>query len=128
MKKEIPWNKMSIEAWKVRENSYIFGKTRVGAAVYTQSGKIYTGCNIEHVFRSHDIHAEINAISNMVSAGEQKFIAILIVAERDFFTPCGSCMDWIMQHGENDCLVGFENGKKELTIFKSSELMPHYPK
>lgn len=125
---EIPWKKMALEAWKVRENSCIFGKTKVGAVVYTRLGNMYRGCNIEHIYRSHDIHAEINAISNMVSSGENKFLAILVVAERDFFTPCGSCMDWIMQHGEKKCLVGFENRNKEITIFTADELMPHYPK
>ena len=127
MHQEIPWEKMSIEAWKVRENSFIFGNTKVGAAVFTSNGNIYTGCNIEHIYRSHDIHAEVNAIGNMVASGELKFLGILIVADRDFFTPCGGCMDWIMQHGEENCMVGFENINKVLNTFHAKELMPYYP-
>jgi cytidine deaminase len=125
MNEVIPWQEMSTRAWQVRENSN--GKTKVGAAVYTARGNIYTGCNVEHRYRCHDIHAEVNAIGNMVSQGETEFKAILIVADRDFFTPCGSCMDWIMQHGGDDCMVKFENAKLDFKIFRSIDLMPHYP-
>ena len=128
MEQSIPWQKMSKEAWSVRENAHIYGKTKVGASIYTENGNIYSGCNCEHIYRCHDIHAEVNAIGNMIASGEKKFLAILIVAEREFFTPCGSCMDWIMQHGADNCLVAFENINKQLTVFKSSDLMPHYPK
>ena len=33
----------------------------------------------------------------MISAGKKKLDAILVVAERDKFTPCGSCLDWIFE-------------------------------
>lgn len=122
------WDQLSDRAWQVREHAYLFGKTKVGAAVLSESDKIYVGCNIEHVFRSHDIHAEINVISTMVAQGENKFKAILIVAERHKFTPCGSCMDWIMQHGGPDCRVAYQNSKDgEIFEFSATELMPHYP-
>lgn len=122
------WLQLSIAAWSVRENAYILGNTKVGAAVYSSNGNIYTGCNVEHKFRSHDIHAEVNAISNMISAGESKFTHIIIAAERNFFTPCGSCMDWIMQFCDEECLVGFQsNIKSDLQIFNVKELMPYYP-
>ncbi len=122
------WDQLSTLAWKARENASIFGKTKVGCSLITETGAIYTGCNCEHIYRSHDIHAEVNAISNMIVNGEKKFIAILIVAERDFFTPCGSCMDWIMQHGIEECLVAFENKENKRVIYSSKELMPFYPR
>jgi len=122
------WDDLSHNAWKVRDNAFLFGKTKVGAALLSETGKVYVGCNIEHVFRSHDIHAEINVISNMVAQGEQKFKVILIVAERHKFTPCGSCMDWIMQHGGENCIVAYQNTKEgEIFKFTAKELMPHYP-
>jgi cytidine deaminase len=120
---------LSSKAWEVKDSAYIFGDTKVGAALLTDTGGIFTGCNVEHKFRSHDIHAEVNAISNMVAAGEYKIKAILVAAERDFFTPCGSCMDWIIQFADKDCLVGFQNNKEEEIVwFKYSDLMPYYPK
>ena len=83
------WDKLAATAWKNQKNARILGKTKVGAAVL-QGKEIFGGCNIEHQFRSHDIHVEVSAISSMISAGKKKLDAILVVAERDKFTPCGS--------------------------------------
>lgn len=122
------WKILSESAWSARENAYLFGKTKVGSALLSEKNKIYTGCNVEHMFRSHDVHAEVNVISNMISAGETKFKIILVAAEREKFTPCGSCMDWIMQHGGKDCTVAYQNKRDgDIKIFKAYELMPHYP-
>ena len=121
------WETMAITAWNYRENARILGKTKVGAAIFSE-GKIFGGCNIEHKFRSHDIHAEISAISTMISSGNKKLDAIIIVAERNKFTPCGSCLDWIFEFGGPKCLVGYQTKKDEkITIFEAKELMPHYP-
>jgi len=121
------WDEMTSIAWNHRKNARILGKTKVGAAVLSK-GKLFGGCNIEHKFRSHDIHAEISAISSMVSSGHKKLDAIVIVAERTKFTPCGGCLDWIFEFGGPTCQVGYQikiGGK--ITKFKAKELMPHYP-
>ncbi len=121
------WKDLANHAWKYRKNARILGKTKVGAAVLSKD-KIFGGCNIEHKFRSHDIHAEISAISHMVSSGSKKLDAILVVAERTKFTPCGGCLDWIFEFGGPKCLVGYQTKKDgKITIFKAEELMPHYP-
>jgi cytidine deaminase len=125
----IEWDLLSEVAWNCRENASIFGNTKVGAAVLSKSGNIYAGCNIEQTFRSHDIHAETNAISNMVASGDYNLIAIIITAERIRFTPCGSCMDWIFQFGKQECLVGFQSSRQgKIKIYKAKELMPFYPR
>ncbi len=121
------WDDLASCAWKYRENARILGKTKVGAAVLSKN-KIFGGCNIEHKFRSHDIHAEISAISTMISSGQKKLDAIIVVAERTKFTPCGGCLDWIFEFGGPKCLVGYQTKKEgKITIFKAEELMPHYP-
>jgi len=121
------WKKLSVNAWKYRENARVLGKTKVGAAVL--SGKeIFGGCNIEHKFRSHDIHSEISAISSMISSGKKRLDAILVVSARDKFTPCGGCLDWIFEFGGPKCAVGYQTKKTgKITIFQAQELMPHYP-
>jgi len=125
---QLIWNQLSKAAWECRDNAYILGNTKVGAALYSKSSVIYTGCNVEHMYRCHDIHAEVNAISTMIAHGEQNFLAILIVAERHKFTPCGGCMDWIMQHGGKDCLVGYQNQQNgPIVRFTAGQLMPEYP-
>lgn len=126
--RKIDWPKLSREAWKAREFAHIYGKTKVGVAALSSTGKIYTGCNVEHIFRSHDVHAEVNAITNMIACGEKELVAILIVAEREKFTPCGSCMDWIFQFGGNECFVAYQNNlDSDVIIYSANELMPHYP-
>ena len=125
---ERDWKRLAEAAWKARECAHLVGKTRVGAAVIDDAGRIHVGCNVEHTFRSHDIHAEVNAIGTMVSRGGHCLRAILVVAERNFFTPCGSCMDWIMEIGGPDCIVGFQSSaKSRMKTWKASELMPFYP-
>lgn len=116
------------KAWEVRENAFIFGNTKVGAAAMARDGSVFGGCNVEHQFRSHDVHAEVNAIGSMVTAGHTDLIAIVVAADRERFTPCGGCMDWIYQFGGPECLVGFQRSPEgEISIFRANELMPFYP-
>lgn len=115
-------------AWDVREKAYVLGPTKVGCALITPEGNTYGGCNVEHRFRSHDVHAEVNAITSMVAVGEQLIVALVIAAERDFFTPCGACMDWIMQFADGDCVIAFQSERGgRLQKFHARELMPYYP-
>jgi cytidine deaminase len=125
---DINWTKLSKYAWETRENA-VYDHTNVGSALLSINGNIYSGCNIEQVYRNKDIHAEVCAISKMISKGEKKFIAILVVAERERFTPCGTCMDWIFQFGGANCIVGYQTKKDGDIIYHSAEeLMPYYPK
>jgi cytidine deaminase len=109
-------------AWAVRDNAHLHGPTAVGVAVLSDQGNVYTGCNIEHRFRSHDIHAEVNALSAMVAAGDGPAVEIVIAADRTQFTPCGSCLDWIFELGGPKCMVKFGP-----SIWYADELMPWYP-
>lgn len=115
-------------AWSVRENAHIIGPTKVGAVAIAEDGSMYGGCNVEHKYRCHDIHAEVNAISSMVAAGQKKLAEILIVAEREKFTPCGSCLDWIFQSGDENTAVTFVSNEGVEQTFTAGELMPHYPR
>ena len=122
------FDRLSEAAWAVRESASIIGKTKVGCALQTSSGVTVVGCNIEQRFRSHDVHAEVNAISSMVAAGEREITYLLVVADRRRFTPCGACMDWIMQFAAPNCLVAFQPLTDEPpTIYRTHELMPHDP-
>jgi cytidine deaminase len=90
------------------------GPTKVGCAVLPDDGRIFAVCNVEHRFPSHDVHAEVNAITTMVAGGagrdhqrqRGRILAVVVVAERDQFTPCGACMDWILQFCDA-CVVAF---------------------
>jgi len=117
------------EAWKCWNHAYVLGNTKVGAAAMSSDGRIFVGCNVEHRFRCHDVHAEVNAITSMVASGRTNMIAIAIVANRRDFTPCGSCMDWVFQFGGPSCLVACQARQgDEIRIFRAKDLMPYYPR
>jgi cytidine deaminase len=65
---------------------------RVGAAVETASGRVYTGCNIEASSYSLTICAERVALFKALSEGERDFTRIIIATDTDdFCPPCGAC-------------------------------------
>lgn len=120
---------LSEAAWGVRERSRILGKTKVGCAALGGTGSIWVGCNVEHRYRSHDIHAETNALGNLVAGGDSVLELVLVAAERDFFTPCGGCMDWIFELGGPTCGVAVQSGRNaEISVYEARELMPFYPR
>jgi cytidine deaminase len=126
---ELDWAQLASPAWKAREHAHIIGPTKVGAAVLSGSSAIYTGCNVEHRFRSHDIHAETNALGNMVAAEGDNWdlVAVLIVSARKQFTPCGACLDWIFELGSGSTLVGHLGAYAGVQVYRADELMPVYP-
>lgn len=126
---EDEWRELADAAWQVREHSRVHGATKVGAAVLAaHSRRIYRGCNVEHRFRSHDVHAEVNALSTMASAGDGPAAAVVVASRRERFTPCGACVDWIFELGGPDCLVAFQGEPgMPLAALRADELMPHYP-
>jgi cytidine deaminase len=116
------------EAWRIREHAHVIGPTKVGCAVLGEDGRVYAGCNVEHQFRSHDIHAEINAIASMVAGGCKSIRAVAIAAQRERFTPCGACLDWIFQFGNRDCIVLAQaQPRGQIQRFTAQQLMPFYP-
>jgi len=123
------WQALSEAAWAVQQRARLVGDTKVGAAVLADNDTIYVGCNVEHKFRAHDVHAEVNALTNMIAAGGTRAIAVLIVSNRERFTPCGGCLDWIFELGGEDTLVAFEPrpGAKRET-YRADQLMPFYPR
>ncbi|MGC4067213.1 MAG: cytidine deaminase [Polyangiaceae bacterium] len=80
-------------AEQVRHHAHApYSKFYVGAALLSNSGRIYTGCNVENATYGATICAERAAICAMVSAGERAFSAIAIFTDASPpATPCGIC-------------------------------------
>lgn len=72
------------EAWKQTKFSYSpYSKFRVGAALLTDNGKIYTGCNIENASYPAGNCAERTAFFKAISEGQFSFRAIAVVGKSD---------------------------------------------
>ncbi len=69
-----------------------YSKFKVGAAVLTASGKIYSGCNVENASYGLSICAEQVAVVKAVSSGEIKLKIMVIFTDTEALTPpCGAC-------------------------------------
>lgn len=69
-----------------------YSKFQVGAALLGESGRVYSGCNVEISSYGLTMCAERVAIFKAVSEGEQRFRSIAIVGPPDVaITPCGAC-------------------------------------
>ena len=97
-------------------------KFKVGAAIKTDDGKIFTGCNIENVSYGLSMCAERVALFNAVSKGYTKFEAIAISSsgEKSSF-PCGACRQFLAEFNL-DLFVYLD---KDESVYKLSELIPH---
>jgi cytidine deaminase len=111
-------------ASQVRKWAYTpYSNYQVGAAVLTDSGRIYDGVNIENAAFPVTICAERNAIFKAVSNGERKFQAIAVVT-KDGGTPCGSCRQ-VMAEFSPEMLVIMADDEGKITAEKKlSDLLP----
>ena len=111
-------------AGEVRKWAYTpYSHYQVGAAVLTESDRIYDGVNIENAAFPVTICAERTAIFKAVSYGETKFQAIAIVT-KDGGMPCGSCRQVMVEFSpEMLVIVADENGKITAER-KLSDLLP----
>lgn len=112
-------------AMDAREFSYSpYSEFKVGAALITSEGKVYTGCNIESASYSPTICAERVAVSKAVSDGNKDIEAIAIVGSSDYTYPCGVCRQFLVEFGK-DMKIIVANNEDEYKVYSLSELFPH---
>ena len=114
--------KMAIEA---RQNAYApYSHFAVGAALMAESGRVYTGCNIENASYGLTCCAERNAIFAAVGAGERRFKMLAVAAESlEPVTPCGACRQVIAEFGIPLVVMG--NLNEETKTMTAEELLPY---
>ncbi len=91
----------------VRENAYApYSNFKVGAALRTRSGAIFTGCNVENVAYPEGTCAEAGAIAAMIAAGETSIAEAYVIAESpDPVPPCGGCRQKLAEFAAQDVPV-----------------------
>lgn len=102
-----------------------YSKFRVGAALLTQNGKIYSGTNIENSSYSLTICAERTALFKAISEGEKSFVAMAISSDdKGFISPCGACRQVISDlAGDIDIIL--TNGSGKTKLLRTKDLLPY---
>lgn len=107
-----------------------YSNFKVGAALLTRSGEIYTGCNIENASYTPTNCAERTAFFKAVSEGVRDFQAICIVGGKDgklteYTAPCGVCRQVMMEFcNPKTFQIILAVDKERYEIYTLEELMP----
>lgn len=123
------------KALAARKNAYTpYSHFQVGAALLTESGQIYTGCNIENAAYGPTVCAERCAIFKAVSEGERSLKAIAIAGgsekETDMLSgyafPCGVCRQVMSEFAKDAAFkVIVARSITDFQIFSLEELLPN---
>ena len=121
-------DKLINEALEAQKNAYApYSKFKVGAAILTETGNIYKGCNVENASLGASICAERNAATTAIAQeGKVRFKAIAIAStSEDPAPPCGICRQFLSEFTDTEApvyLVSVKSGKTK--EFSFGKLMP----
>ncbi len=101
-----------------------YSKFRVGAAVLTARGAVYTGCNVENASYGLTICAERSAVFRAVASEHSpKIVAVAVSGpRRATYAPCGACRQVIWEFGR-DATIYFRDGAR-FRSERSARLLP----
>ncbi|XP_065142711.1 cytidine deaminase a [Paramisgurnus dabryanus] len=99
-----PWSPQDLvqKSQEAKNLAYCpYSNFRVGAAVLTSDGSVFTGCNVENACYNLGLCAERTAITKAVSEGHKTFTAIAIASDLEdrFISPCGACRQVMREFG-----------------------------
>ncbi|WP_455655567.1 cytidine deaminase [Phascolarctobacterium sp.] len=117
--------KLLAAALAARENAYApYSKFKVGAAVETADGHIFTGCNVENASYGLTCCAERNAVFAAVGSGARSFKALCVAADTEEpVAPCGACRQVLAEFPfEKIILANCKGLTKVMTV---AELLPY---
>ncbi|MCB1329736.1 MAG: cytidine deaminase [Maritimibacter sp.] len=114
------------DARAVRENAHApYSGFKVGAAIRTASGRVFTGVNVENAAYPEGTCAEAGAIAAMVAAGETRIAEIAVIGDApDPVTPCGGCRQKIAEFAPPGVEVTMANLSGDTLTMKIEELLP----
>ena len=107
-----------------------YSNFKVGAALLSESGKIFTGCNIENAAYGPSNCAERTAFFKAVSEGVLKFKAIMVIGGpggiiKDYCPPCGVCRQVMMEFCNPETFSNFlAKSETDIVEYKLKELLP----
>ena len=103
-----------------------YSRFRVGAALRTPGGRVFSGANVENAAYPQGACAEAGAISAMASAGERRIAEILVIGDGDdLCTPCGGCRQRIREFADGATPIHIAGPEGLRASFTLDELLPH---
>ncbi|KYH34534.1 cytidine deaminase [Clostridium tepidiprofundi DSM 19306] len=115
--------KKAIEAKKFAYTPY--SNFKVGAALITEDGTVYTGANIENASYGATNCAERTAIFKAVSEGHTKIKALAVVGDESQYTyPCGICRQVMIEFATEDFKIIIVKNKDEYMVKTIEEILP----
>ena len=118
-------------AMEAMTHAYVpYSGFKVGAALLTKAGKVYTGCNIENAAYGPSNCAERTAFFKAVSEDEREFAAIAVVGGRDgrvtdIFPPCGVCRQVMQEFCTPDFMIYMGRGDGTYEAVRLDALLPY---
>ena len=114
---EINWDELRAAASNAMSKAYApYSNFPVGVAGLVDDGRIVTGCNVENASYGVALCAECGLISNLISTGGGKLVAVACVDRHgNALMPCGRCRQLLWEHGGPDCLLDSVSGIKSVT-------------
>lgn len=96
---------------------------RVGAAIETDSGEVFRGCNVENASYGLSICAERTAAVTAVAAGHRRFRRLVVATEGDrAVAPCGACCQFVAEFGDD--MMVYSVARKETRSWLLKDLIP----
>lgn len=122
---ERAWQVLRQAAFEVRDHAYApYSGFGVGAALQTESGAIFVGCNVENASYGATICAERAALAATVAAGERRLMALVIASGAPSPTPpCGICRQCLVELGPALPIRSYVAGN--WAQYTLSDLLPH---
>lgn len=118
-------------AFVAREYAYApYSHFKVGAALLTRRGRVFTGCNVESATYTPTCCAERTALLKAVSEGERQFAAIAIVGSMEgrrntlITSPCGVCRQMLFEFGGPQLVVIMAKSETDYQEMTLDQLLP----
>lgn len=110
----------------VRENAHApYSRFKVGAAIRTASGRVFSGCNVENLAYPQGTCAEAGAIAAMCAAGERQIAEVLVIADApDPVPPCGGCRQKLSEFAGGEVAVTMMTTDGDARTMTMDALLP----
>lgn len=123
---EIPDEDLVDLAREAMESAYApYSKFMVGAAAVADTGRIFTGVNVENASYGLTVCAERVAVLKAVSEGERRIVKVAVVSSSGEITyPCGACRQTLREFSR-DTVIVLADASGNVERHTLSKLLPH---